>query len=446
MTDATGQGPVPLSDSDVRALVDEDPFASCRGHPLAVAVSGGSDSTALLFLLKRAFGEGAAITALTVDHGLRPEASAEAAHVARTAAGLNVPHVTLTWDGEKPSSDIQAAAREARYRLMTDWCHAHGVKHLFLGHTLDDQAETFMLRLARGSGVDGLSAMSPVTEAYGLHVMRPLLTVPKARLDATLRAAEIEWIEDPSNRNDQFARVRLRQMMPALAELGLTVDRLAATAARMATAKEALDVMASHLRSACVEVHEAGFAIVQLAPLRSAPREIGLRLLADLAQEIGGNAYRPRFERLERLYEAVCAGDLGGGQTLAGCRFIPQAGASETLCVCRELRSAQTVCVTFSQGGTAVFDGRFDVSLSHMPADAKFDVKVLGEEGWQQVKSLVETPLPYEVRLTVPALWHGETVVAAPHMGFSNESLGQSPVFSAVFRRFLTADPQSKEM
>ena len=446
MTGATGQGPVPLGDTEFRAYLDAAPFDVCHGQPLAVAVSGGGDSTALLFLLKRAFGDGAAVTALTVDHGLRPESAKEAEQVARMAARLGVPHVTLTWEGDKPASDIQAAARDARYRLMTEWCHAHGVRHLFLAHTLDDQAETFLLRLARGSGVDGLSAMAPVTEVYGIRLMRPLLTTPKARLVATLRAAGLAWIEDPSNLNDQFARVRLRQMMPALSELGLTVDRLAATADRMATAKDALDVMVAQVRSDCVENHEAGFASLRVALFQSAPREIGLRVLADLAREIGGNTYRPRFERLERLYESICDDGLGGGQTLAGCRFMPQSEPANTLCVCRELRSAQAARLSFSQDGTALFDGRFDVTLAHIPSGSTYDVKVLGEEGWQQVKSLVETTLPFEVRLTVPALWHGETVVAAPHLGFSIDRHGQVPAFSAVFRRLLTANPHSRDM
>ena len=179
---------------------------------VAVAVSGGPDRLCLCLLAAGwAAARGGVVSALIVDHGLRPEAAAEARQVAAWLRARRIDHHVLRWADVKPATGIQAAAREARYRLLSDWCRAVAILHLLLGHHLDDQAETVALRQARQSGAAGLAGMAAVREVAGLRLLRPFLRVPKARLLATLKTLDQPWLEDPSNLAPSFARGRLRR-------------------------------------------------------------------------------------------------------------------------------------------------------------------------------------------------------------------------------------------
>ncbi|MCE9651242.1 MAG: tRNA lysidine(34) synthetase TilS, partial [Parvibaculum sp.] len=230
----------PLSATEfARALARLKPSAS-----LAVAFSGGPDSLALLVLAAQWAGRSRArkLVALTVDHGLRAGSAAEARACARMAKALGVSHRILVWRGAKPKADIQAAARAARYRLLAQACIAEGAGDLLVAHHLEDQAETFLLRLARGSGVDGLAGMAASRRLdRDLRLLRPLLDVPRARLMAVVKRAGIEAIQDPSNDNPRFDRVRARRLMAELSTLGLDASRLASTAAHMARVRAALE-------------------------------------------------------------------------------------------------------------------------------------------------------------------------------------------------------------
>ena len=211
---------------------------------LVIAVSGGPDSTALLLLAARwraARRRGPTLLAVTVDHGLRPESAKEAAAVRRLAARLGVPHRTLRWTGEKPATGVQSAARAERYRLLAAAARKSGAHHILTAHTRDDQAETILFRLARGSGLSGLAGMARITLLDELFLVRPLIDVPKARLVATLREAGIGFAEDPSNADPRFARPRLRRLMPSLAAEGLTAGRLAMLGRRAARADAAIE-------------------------------------------------------------------------------------------------------------------------------------------------------------------------------------------------------------
>jgi tRNA(Ile)-lysidine synthase len=294
--------------------------------PGAVAVSGGGDSLALMHLLhgwaKRA--RLAPPLVLTVDHGLQDDSTAHARSVLRWARKLGLKAHGLRWDGAKPRGDIEAAAREARYRLMGAWCRKHGIAALYVGHNRDDQAETLLLRLARGSGLDGLAAMRPispypVTGFVELSVVRPLMAFDRDTLREHLTAGGQEWIEDPMNGDARFGRVRVRD---ALATLGIPAERLADAAAHLGRAREALDaVTAAVLRRACRS--DGNAILVEAAALTAAPREVGLRALARLLMTVSGQAYRPRFERLERLFDRIADGRLGAGCTLHGCKIAP---------------------------------------------------------------------------------------------------------------------------
>lgn len=333
--------------------------------PGAVAVSGGGDSIALWLLLvewTRQHGHADPV-ALTVDHGLRPDSAAEAAGVAQRAVALGLPAYVLTWDGRKPRSDVEATARTARYRLMGAWCRNNGIRTLYVAHTMEDQAETFLLRLARGSGVDGLSAMEQVASfpvrGYGEHrVARPLLHVTRCSLRAWLASRRETWFEDPMNRNARFARARLRMEWPALEALGLTPQRVANAATHLARARAALEFQ---VESLLAEISTIGSnsAQVNADRLAAAPDEIALRGLACLLMRVSGRSYRPRFERLEHLLGAIRANALGGGRTLHGCCIKPdralnrRLGGNTLLIALESARSSNEVHDAESQGDRA---------------------------------------------------------------------------------------------
>ncbi len=297
--------------------------------PGAVAVSGGGDSLALMHLLAdwaKAQGHEPPVV-VTVDHKLQQHSSVNAKQVLAWAKRSGLKAHALTWKGAKPKGDIEAEAREARYRLMGEWCRKRGIAALYVGHTRDDQAETFLLRLARGSGLDGLAAMRPVSsyplpDFKELQLIRPLIGIERDALRAYLTARSQEWFDDPMNGDPRFARVRIRAAMEHLAIAGLTRGRIADAAAHLARAREALDaVTAAVLRHACRAEGKAVY--VETGALLAAPREVGLRALAQLLMGVSGQLYRPRFERLERLFDSIVRNSLGQGRTLHGCRIGP---------------------------------------------------------------------------------------------------------------------------
>ncbi len=233
----------PISPRAARRL-----FADWKGAPaLVLAVSGGPDSVALMWLAARwraGLARGPKLIAVTVDHGLRKEAAREAREVKRLARELALPHRILRWTGDKPKTGVPAAARAARYRLLAQAAQSAGATHILTAHTRDDQAETLLMRLLRGSGIAGLSAMTRETEREGLVLARPFLEVPKSQLVATLRKAGVGFADDPTNRDTAFTRPRLRALLPALAAEGGDARNLARLAARLARANAAIEILA----------------------------------------------------------------------------------------------------------------------------------------------------------------------------------------------------------
>lgn len=403
---------IPLNAAEFAALMAPlQPFETMPN--LAVAVSGGADSLCLALLAAEwARARGGRAVALTVDHRLRPDSAPEAARVGQWLAARGIDHHILVWEGARPDADIQAAARTARYALMEQWCGGRGVLHLLLAHHRDDQAETLFLRLGRGSGVDGLAAMAPVAERFSLRLLRPLLTIPRARLAATLMAAGQEWIEDPSNHNPAFARARLRARLPELAAEGLSPERLAATARRMARAADALDGAVAELAARTVEFHGAGYALAAPEAFAGIPEEIGLRLLARMVRAVGGGDHPPREERTEALFSRLRHG-LDAAATLAGCRVAPWRGR---LLFCREAgRMAPPQAV--EPGAEILWDGRFRLAVpAHIPPGLR--VGALGDGAPTDVRRLL-APLPAAVRPTLPAFYDVQGLCAVPHLGYN---------------------------
>lgn len=405
-----------------------DAFAPFEPAPvLAVAVSGGPDSLCLTLLADRwARAQGGRVEAVTVDHGLRPESGVEARQVGSWLKARGIRHRVLRWDGDKPKSDLAAQARAARYRLLAGWAADRGILHLLLAHHLDDQAETLLLRLARGSGVDGLSAMAGAVELGSLRLLRPLLDVPKAALVARLRQDDQAWVEDPGNRAGASARSRVRL---ALEQEGLSPRRLAETAARLSRARQALDQAAASLAAQAVEAHPCGFLRVDPAPLATAPAELSLRVLARCLMAISGDPYPPRLERLERLAAGVLHNTSARGQTLHGCQWSRVGGR---WLVVREAAAiaAPVVAMALTAPATdGLWDRRFRIAASAIKALPRgAAIGALGAQGYAIFRSRLETlGIPRAAALAMPGFYGRNGLLGAPFLGVapgSHKGLG----------------------
>ena len=405
--------------------------------PIAVAVSGGADSMALLHLTCRwldANSQRDSLLALTVDHGLRDASAGEARQVAGWCQALGVSHQILHWRGNKPHSDIQAAARQARYALLTEACRQKGINSLLLGHQFEDQAETFLMRLGRGSGVDGLAAMASVREWNGVRLLRPLLGISRQRLRTTLEAFGQPWIEDPSNNDQRFARVRARDVLEDLAKAGISPSRMVATARRMQRVRAALEHATAQLMREAVHWEQAGFAVLRPTPLFAAPEEIGLRMLARVLMAVGGQEYPPRLVRLERLYGWLRQSPKAGGRTLLGCRILLK---GDSILIAREMAAIGPE-IALIPGEYAVWDNRFQVCLA---SAGKFSdlssctVREVGSEGLMQLRDVLPKNLPPKIICqAMPGFWQGRHLLAAPCLEFTDPACKANEVtFQARF-------------
>lgn len=400
----------------LRAFFDTPP------QSLGVAVSGGGDSTALLVLLDDWRREGGpALAAATVDHGLRPEAATEAAQVASLCARLGVPHETIHWhwDGK---GNLMDAARRGRMRAIADWARGRGIGHVALGHTLDDQAETFLMRLARGSGVDGLSAMQSRWRSEKIGWLRPLLYARRGDLRTFLQARGIAWTDDPTNEDPAYERANARRALGVVAPLGLTAETLAATANWMSHAREALDKAAQALARRAVR-EDRGDLLLYLAVWGEAPLELQLRLLSAALRWVSGAEYRPRLDGLTGTYSAV----LGGKRrTLSGCVLTPGRGV---LRITREYRAVRDLAAKPGE----VWDGRWTLEG---PAKRGLTIRALGEPGLSRCPDWRATELPRLSLVASPSVWRGEVLLAAPLAGLMN---GWTARLHAERRDFVTS-------
>lgn len=301
-------------------------FADWKAAPaLVLAVSGGPDSIALMWLAarwRRGLARGPRLIAVTVDHGLRAEAAREARDVKRLARTLDLPHRTLHWTGAKPGTGLPAAARTARYRLLAGAAKSSGATHILTAHTRDDQAETLLMRLLRGSGIAGLAAMARQSERDGVLLARPFLDISKSQLVATLKKAKVGFADDPTNRDTSFTRPRLRAIMPVLAAEGGDTRNLARLASRLARANQAVEILVDGAeRYLALKDREATPAAMDSNPsdgkpfmaydakaLAAMPEEIRLRLLKRAIDRFGheGPAELGKVEvLLSALDEAV---------------------------------------------------------------------------------------------------------------------------------------------
>lgn len=395
------------------------------GGPLGVAVSGGSDSLGLLHILHDwAAAAGVALHVVTVDHGLRPEAAAEADFVAALARDMGHPHTTLHWRDHDGTGNLPDRARRARYGLMATWAQAQGIARIALGHTADDQAETLLMRLARGAGVDGLAAMAPRRVVDGVTFLRPLLPLRRAELRDLLRARGQRWIDDPTNDDPVYDRVRLRQAMPVLDSLGLNIGALCTAAANLSAARDALDHYAAAEARRLVRLAH-GAVIIPLAPWADLPDETARRLVQAALAWVAGPGYPPRRRPMQQLIDGLRAGQ---GMALAGC--LVQVARGDI----RITRETAAVAGLSAEPGTA-WDNRWLVTGPFQPGDR---VAMTGAAGLAACTGWRETGIARHILLPAPAVWRDDHLVAAPLAGnaggFAARLIRTEEDFHASFR------------
>lgn len=437
----------PIGDDEIGPLFT--PLSSFAS--LALAVSGGADSMALMLLVARWLAcsrdrPPPRVIVLTVDHGLRPESAAEAAEVAAEAGRFGFAHRTLTWLGDKPATGRQAAARAARYRLLAEAMASAGCEALVTAHTADDQAETLLMRLARGSGVDGLAAIAPAATLAGVRVLRPLLRVSRLRLVATLAAAGVRWIEDPSNADPAYERVRLRQAAPLLAGLGLTAEMLAMSAGRLERARLALDWVTESVQPGKLAIDPSGVARIEHAFLQTAPEELGLRLLQRALDLAGEPGREPQLGKLEAALTAL-RGEAAAGLTLHGAQIQVQEpdDPSAHVLVWRE-HGRGLPELMLAPGETAIWDGRFRVRAEpDMPGACQ--VRPLQPLELADLKRRHEglRPLPHPTALTVPSFWREGACIAVPALGCRHPGVAASLIAPPELIKDLFPPAQGQE-
>ncbi len=379
---------------------------------VGVAVSGGSDSMAMLHLMARSAPHaGWSVRAVTVDHRLRPEAAGEAAFVSRVCAGLGVPHDVLVWEHGKVQGNLMQAASEARYGLMAAWAREKGVDLVTLAHTADDQAETFLMGLGRAAGLDGLVGMRQAFSVDGVAFRRPFLMLTRAELRGYLTRHGLRWIDDPTNDNDRFTRVKARRALKALKPLGITAGRLSGVIANLASAQAVVQQAVARAAEEMIS-EKAGALTFAYRPFRLQYPDMKRRLLIAMIRWISGAQHPPRETKLNALEQAL---NQRKDATLGGVRFRWQ---SDTCTVSREARAC---------GGPVaagqVWDGRWTVT------GTEGEIRALGAIGLRQCPDWRALGLPRQVLEVTPGLWQGETLVAAPCAGFGSATATCVPSF-----------------
>ncbi len=298
-------------------------IANVNATRIGVAVSGGGDSIALLLLLAALSADSnITVEAITVDHGLREDSRAEAEFVAHTCSRWDLPHEILTLSGLEGPGNLPARARDARYDAISGWANRNSIQTVLLGHTVNDLAETVLMRLARGSGVEGLSGMASGMIWNGVHFKRPLLRTRRDALRDWLRERDLAWVDDPTNDDLSYDRVKAREALGVLEPLGITIEGLVATSDRLARQRKVLESAAEDLTDDAVRIVD-GTAVLDRNTLRNAVPDTAMRVHASVLQQIGGNRYRPRFRALQPLYDRIISTDKTT-VTLARCLIALQ--------------------------------------------------------------------------------------------------------------------------
>ena len=402
-----------------------------EGRKIAIAVSGGADSLALLLIINKI--AKFQIVALTVDHGLRKESEIETQKVAKLASKYSIEHHVLRWESENVHSNIQSKARDARYELMEQFCQKNNIKDLLVAHNLEDQAETLLIRIMRGSGVDGLSCMSQNTKRGNINIIRPLLEVSKDELKKFLNNQRQEWIEDPSNKNDKFLRVNIRNFINNSSEPKLLVQRLANTAINMQRSRSYIESKIEEDLKNTVTFRPEGYCLINKEHFKNLHEEAAFRILSKTIKNVSGQYYKARFEKITNLYEKILNDKISKSVTLNGCEIYDSKSDESKIIISREL-SAIEERKDLKVGDKVVWDNRFLCELKNLTESDNFYIDRLTDSGLKYLNedynSLRNIDLPKKIIYSLPALKKGNgEVISIPHLNINSDKYN----FTAIF-------------
>lgn len=384
------------SDTELLEILKSE-IAKAGATRIGVAASGGGDSMALLHLAT-GLGKRFRLEAVTVDHALRPDSAADAKFVNEVCTHQDVRHETVRWRGWSGDGNLQDRARQARYELIADWAKRRKLHVVLIGHTQDDVAETFLIRLGREAGVDGLAEMDACFERNGVTFIRPMLDVSREDLRQFLRRHRCEWREDPSNENEMFGRVRARRAMDLFENLGISSESLARVARNMRDAREVLEGDTASFGAQWV-TEVSGDLLIKREGFVSAPKELRRRLLVAAVSWVAQLDYAPRRVPIEELDRAI---HDGRNFALAGCLV----SVSKTrIRIAREYNAVRDLIEHSPAWDRWIFDGPWQMGLK---------VQALGEPGLTQLEHWRESELPRTSLMASPSVWKQDQLLAAP--------------------------------
>ncbi len=381
---------------------------------IAVAVSGGADSMCLTHILKHwCIKNNVKLNALIVDHGLRSESSEEASFICTFLESQGIKTTVLKWIGAKPKSNIQSKARAARYELLHDYCLAHGIKHLFVAHTLNDQAETVLMRIIRGSGIDGISAIKSKTKFGELTLLRPLLDTTRIHIENYMKDTGWPWVNDPSNMNHKYKRIKARSILNSYAlefDDDKIYHRLGLLAENARRAKSYLDMRVSNIWAKKVNVHPLNFLILDNSVYKF-HEEMKLRLLVRAFKYLNPQLPSPKLTSLTTLLSKLTLTPRQS-RTLMGCRIVKDLKHTY---IFLEVGKSPTTLELKPKHSNIWHNLVIQIEVEGLTA------KALGHNGWKKLKSLGMTK-PVEIPLgaihSLIAIYKGDRLLCVPHLNF----------------------------
>ena len=382
---------------------------------IAVAVSGGADSLALVLLTNEwVQSNGGSLTAITIDHDLRIDSKSEAEFVHAKLTTLGIAHHIIKWEHPNLKGNLQQEARNARYKLLTDFCNQQAILHLLIAHHKNDQIETFFLRLFRGSGLSGLTAMDKISHLNGVRILRPLLDLDKEELVSYLQSQNENWVEDPSNNNAKFDRIKVRNFInnQDFLEKSLFNNRIILAINNLKRAKETFNCNLNNKIVGVVEISNLGYAKINIKKFLCLYEEEALKILARLLDMVGGNCYSPRFKSLQNVYYNIVANKTT--QNLANAVLTIEDGY---LLIYKEIGKKNRKCLIDKTD--TYWDNRFKVVFSdHQLRYLQENDAYIDDLGRQNAKIVLSSDEKLDIIATLPAIYVGSELIAVPSLNY----------------------------